>query len=196
MRLRGAIGSLIVGFVVAACGAPPPPPKSAPPPEAPAPPPKPEPKPAPEPEKKAEPEKQPEPEPPPPEPPAPEKPKSTATIAGVSISDVEDKAVVAAVQKLGWAPQKVQISGGTIGKYENFRFGIQKDKYSGHIEVVRPAKNPTGSGASMMPPKDQKKMNEGNGAVYLDEAADVIVIVVVEGAPAEAQKLLDKLVKK
>jgi hypothetical protein len=186
---------LVIGSFLAACGGTPPPPKAAPPVEEAAPPPASAPAPKAEDEEKSEPEKKPDEEGPPPEPPAPEKPKSTATIAGVSISDVEDKAVVAAVQKLGWAPEKVAISGGTIGKYENFRFGIAKGGLAGRIEVVRPAKSPSGSSASMMPPKEQKKMNEGLGAVFLDETADVVVIVVVDDKPAEAKKLLDKLVK-
>jgi len=125
-----------------------------------------------------------------------EKPKSTATVAGVSLSDIDAKAFVAEVQKLTWAPQDVAISGGTVGKYENFRFGIAKGNFTGFIEVIRPAKEPTGASASMMPPKDQKAMREASSAVFLDETADILVVVNVDGKQAEAKKLLDKLIKK
>jgi len=64
------------------------------------------------------------------------------------------------------------------------------------IEVIRPAKTPTGSSASMMPPKDQKAMREATSAVFFDKDADILVVVNVDGKPADAKKLLDKLVKK
>lgn len=186
------MGSIISVSLLVACGGSPPPPAAPP---EPAPVKKPEPPPPPpEPEPSAEPE----PEAPPPEPAAPEKPKSTATIGGTSLSDVSAEAVIAEVQKLKWAPEKVAVSGGTVGKYENIRFGITDGKQSGYIEIVRPAKDPTGSTASMMPPKDQKAMKESSGAAtYLDPDGDVIVIVMVDGGKtAVAKKLLDKLVQK
>ncbi len=109
---------------------------------------------------------------------------------------MDAKDVVAAVQKLKWAPQNVAISQGTVGKYENIRFGIQNGSASGHIEIVRPAHDPSTGGANMMAPKDQAAMNENTGAVYLDKDADVIVTVVVDGNKTAAKRLLDKLVKK
>jgi hypothetical protein len=173
-----------------ACGSPPPP-------AAPAPEPAPEPVKPKEPEKpkEAETPKEPEPEPEAP-PPAPEaKPKSKHTIGGTSISDVEGAAIIAETQKLGWAPTNVALMGGTVGRYENVRFGIDNGKATGYIEVIRPAHEPRGGSANMMSPKDQKAMKETLGAVLLDEEADVLVIVVVEDKPAEAKKLLAKLVK-
>ncbi len=132
-----------LSLIVVACGGSPPPPaaepKAEPPPVS-----KPEPKPAEEP--KQEPEAKPEPAPEPP--PAPEKPKSSTNIGGVSISDIDAKQLVAAVQKIGWAPEDVQTSGGSVGKYENIRFGIANGSIEGTLEIIRPAHTPTGSSAS------------------------------------------------
>jgi hypothetical protein len=113
------------------------------------------------------------------------------------LSDVSIETVIAEVQKLKWAPPTVATSGGTVGKYENLRFGISDGKSEGYIEIIRPAKDPSGSSANMMPPKDQKAMKESSGAAtYLDPEADVLVIVMIEGKTAVAKKLIDKLVKK
>lgn len=177
-----------LSIVVVACGGAPPPPPEPPPKAEPPPPPPPPPPPAEDP-------------PPPPEtdeppPPPPERPKSSTTIGDTSITEISADALVAAVQKLGWAPEKVEISGGTVGKYENVRFSIDNGKGGiGNIEIVRPAAEPR-PGASMMAPKDQKAMHESRGAVFFDKDADVVVMVVVDGKPAEAKKLLDKLLKK
>lgn len=103
---------------------------------------------------------------------------------------------MAAVQKLKWAPPTVAMGGGTIGKYENIRFGIQKGSASGYVEIVRPAHNPNPGSANMMPPKDQAVSKEKVGATYLDKDADVLVAVVVRGNKRAAKRLLDKLVKK
>ncbi len=185
-----ALGIALSMLTTASCGNSPP--AESPPAPEPAPEPKVE---KPEPKPEADKPKEPEPEPEPP-PAAPAKPKSTATIGGASLSDAEGAAIVAEVQKIGWAPQNVAISGGTVGKYENVRFGIANANSTGYIEIIRPAQNPTTGSASMMAPKDQKAMKESVGAVFFDEAADVLVIVVVEGKPAEAKKVLAKLVKK
>jgi hypothetical protein len=179
---------VLLSLFMAACGSPPPP----------APPPAPEPKPAPvaKPEKPPEPEKPKEPEPEPTPPPVVEaKPKSKHTIGGTSISDVEGPAIVAEAQKVGWAPTNVAILGGTVGKYENIRFGIDNGKATGYIEIIRPAHEPTHGSANMMSPKDQKAMKESVGAVFFDEEAEVLIVVVVEDQPADAKKLLAKLVK-
>ncbi|MEZ4219798.1 MAG: hypothetical protein R3B13_02635 [Polyangiaceae bacterium] len=187
MKTSGGVflGLLLLTF---GCGSPPPPASPAPAPAPASPPPAPEPKEEPPPPEDPE---------PPPEatPAAPEKPKSTAMIGETSISDIDGQALVAEVQKLKWAPEKVEVMGGSVGKYENLRFGIHNGTLGGHIELIRPAKEPSG-GASMMSPKDQKAMHENQGAVFLDETADVLVIVIVDGKPAEAKKLLDKLIKK
>ncbi len=132
---------------------------------------------------------------PPPAPAAPEKPKSATQIGGVSLSDIEEKQLVAAAQKIGWAPQNVAVSSGTVGKYENIRFTVQNGAQEGRIELVRPAHQPTGSSASMMPPKEQKAMADGTSAVLYDEAADLILMVTIADKPAEAKKLLDRLLK-
>jgi hypothetical protein len=179
---------ILLSLFTVACGSPPPPAT---------------PEPKPEPVKPAEPEKpepekpkEPEPEPETPPPAVEAKPKSKHTIGGISISDVEGPAIVAEAQKIGWAPTNVALLGGTVGKYENIRFGIDSGKANGYIEVIRPAHEPTHGGANMMAPKDQAAMKESLGAVLLDEEADVLIIVVVEDKPAEAKKLLAKLVKK
>ena len=188
-RFARSLRSLVaLSFIVVACGGSPTPPAAEPKPD---PAPKEEPKPAGDTKKEPEEKKEPVAEPPP----APEKAKSTTTIAGVSISDIDAKALVAAVQKIGWAPQDVQTSGGTVGKYENIRFGIASATLEGTLEIIRPAKTPTGSSASMMKPKDQAAMKEGLGAVFVDKDAEVAIIIVIEGKPAEAKKVLDKLLK-
>lgn len=188
--MRSVWNAWILLSLMTACG-------SALPPPAPTPEPKPEPVKPKEPEKPKEAEKPKEPEPEPETPPPAEaaKPKSKHTIGGASISDVEGPAIVAEAQKIGWAPTNVALMGGTVGKYENIRFGIDNGKATGYIEVIRPAHEPRGGGANMMSPKDQKAMKEELGAVLLDEEADVLVIVVVEDKPADAKKLLAKLVK-
>lgn len=178
-----------VGLLLVACGSPPVPET----PKAPEPAPPTPPVEAPKPEPKAE-------EPPPREtpeaPPPAEMPKSAATIGGVSISEIDPKTLVAAVQKAGWAPEDVQINHGTVGKFENIEFGILKGNDKGTFELVRRAANPTGSSGSAMSPKDQAKLREDRGAVFLDEKAEVVIIVVVEGKPAIAKKVLDLVLKK
>jgi hypothetical protein len=174
--------------MAAACGGSPPPEPAAPAPApAPAPPP-------PEPVEEPPPPEDPDPAPPPEA--APEIPKSSATIGGVSVSEIDAKTLVAEVQKLKWAPEKVEISGGTVGKYENIRFGIDNGKLTGYLELVRPAAERGSGGASMMAPKDQKAMKEASAGVFLDETADVLLIVMIEGKKADAQKFVDKLIKK
>ena len=174
---------------VAACGGSPPPPAAEPEAET-APAAKDEPT-AEEPKKDPEEKKEPVAE----APPAPEKVKSKTMLGGVSISDIDVKALVAAVQKIGWAPEDVQTSGGTVGKYENLRFGIANGSLEGTLEIIRPAQTPTGSSASMMAPKDQAAMKASLGAVFVDKEAEVAIIIVIEGKPAEAKKVLDKLLK-
>lgn len=185
MRFAILLGPILLCLV--SCGGSAPPPEAPPPVEPPTAPP-----PPPEPVDTTEPPEPPDEPPPPP----PERVKSTSTIGGTSITEVTGEEIVAALQKLGWAPENVAITGGTVGKYENLRMGIATAKLVGHLEIVRPAAEPTGSSASMMPPKDQKAMHESTAAVYLDPTADVVIIIVVEGKQAEAKKLLDKLVKK
>lgn len=185
----------VVSLLVTACGGTP---------TAPAAEPKPEPAPAPKKEEPKPPEEPKEPEqkeadkktePPPEAPPAPEKPKSKTTIGGVSISEIDGKALVAAMQKIGWAPQDVQITGGTVGKFENIRFGIAGPTFEGTFEIIRRAQTPTGSSAGMMAPKDQADMKKDTAAVFLDKEAEVAIIIVIEGKQAEAKKVLDKLLK-
>jgi len=184
--------ALVLSTLLAACGGATPPPETpeAEEPKAEPPPVKEEPKA--EELKKEEPKKE-EPATPPA---APEIPKSAATIGGASISDVTPEALVAEMRKLGWAPENVEINHGTVGKYENIEFGIAKGNDKGTCELVRRAATPTGSSGSMMSPKDQAAMHEKLGAVYLDDKAEVVVMVIIEGKPAEAKKVLDKLVKK
>ncbi|MBK7582137.1 MAG: hypothetical protein IPI67_18265 [Myxococcales bacterium] len=126
-----------------------------------------------------------------------EKPKSAAAIGGSSLSDVSGVAVQAEAKKLGWFRQDAAVGGGTMGVYEQFRFEIEKGKLKGFIELVRPAAKPTPAGSGgMVPPAELKDMREKEGAaVHFDEASDVVVIVSVEGKPADAKKLLGKLIK-
>lgn len=187
------IAVLSVCSLLVACGGATPPPESPTPPE---PAPKEEPKPVEEPkaeEPKAEEPKKAEAAPPPA---APELPKSAATIGGVSISEIDPKSLVAALQKAGWAPENVEINHGTVGKYESIEFGLLKGNDKGTFEMVRRAATPSGSSGSMMAPKDQAAMHEKVGAVYLDEKADVAVWVVIEGKPAVAKKVLESVLKK
>jgi hypothetical protein len=188
------MGLGVVACLLVACGG------STPPPEPPPKPAEPAPKAAPPPpveapkadEPKAD---EPKPEAPAP-PPPPELPKSAATIGGVSISEIEPKGLVDALQKAGWAPEKVEINHGTVGKYENIQFGLLKGNDQGTFELVRRIPVPTGSSSSMMSPKDQAKMKEGRGAVYLDEKAEVALWIIIDGKPAVAKKVLEALLKK
>lgn len=192
MARSKAVVVLSVCSLLIACGGATPPPENPTPPE-----PKAEPKPAVEEPKAEEPKAEdPKKEETPPPPAAPELPKSTATIGGVSISEIDPKTLVAALQKAGWAPEEVEINHGTVGKYESIEFGILKGNDKGTFEMVRRAANPSGSSGSMMGPKDQAAMHEKLGAVYLDDKADVAVWVVIEGKPAVAKKVLDAVLKK
>lgn len=194
MRCTTALPLFALPLTLAACGgAPAPEPKAAEPAPTAAPTPPPAPTATAPAEKKDDPPPEPDPNPPPA--PEPEKPKSATMIAGTSLSDIDDKAMIAAVQKAGWAPPDVAVTGGTVGKYENFRFTIEKGGVTGFVELIRPAKTPTGSSASMMPPKDQKAMREATSAVLYDDKADLLLVVNIDGKPAEAKKLLDKLLK-
>lgn len=188
MRFRAWLPGVVAVIGRLACGGSTPPAEPPPKEEAPAPPPPP-PAEEPAPAESAEPAAEPAPEP------APSKPASKATISGISISDVEGPVVVAAMQKLGWAPESVEISGGNIGKFENIRFTLAKDGTGGSVEIVRPAHSPQ-PGASMMSPEAQRADAEKRGAAYYDPDADVLVVVVVDGKPGVAKQLLGKLVQK
>lgn len=126
-----------------------------------------------------------------------EKPKSEATIGGKSVSDVDGLLMLAEAKKLGWVKDGTGVGGGVIGPYEQFRFDIEKGGMKGYIEVVRPTANPGEAGSvSMTPPVELKARREKEGAATeLDEVADVIVVVSVEGKTADAKKLLGQLVK-
>lgn len=126
-----------------------------------------------------------------------DKPASASTIAGKSISEVDSLAVQAEAKKLGWVKDGAAVGGGTIGQYEQFRFDIEKGKLKGYIEVVRPASNPTAaSGMSIVPPGELVSQREKEGAaVHHDPGSDVLVVVFVEGKPADSKKLLGQLVK-
>lgn len=193
MERSKALGMVCVCSLLFACGGTAPPPESAPTPT-----PKEEPKPAAEESKKEEPKaEEPKKEEPPPAAPAPEMPKSAATIGGVSISEIDPKTLVAAVQKAGWAPESVEINHGTVGKYESIEFGILKGNDQGKFNLVRKAAVPSGTSGSMMSPKDQAKMYEASSAVYLDEKAEVVVWIKLDGGkPAVAKKALDAILKK
>ncbi len=192
-RSHGSLWALVCCLPLACAGAPTP---TAPPASEPAPTAAPEPEPAPSAAEPAAAETAAaEPEPAPaPEPPA--RPKSAATIGGVSISEITSAALVEELRKLGWAPPDTAVGGGTVGKYENLEIGISNGTLAGLVEIIRPAASPTGGSASMMAPKDQKGMKEGRGAVYFDESTEVLVVVTLAGKPAEAKKLLEKLIKK
>ncbi|MBK9001677.1 MAG: hypothetical protein IPM35_38640 [Myxococcales bacterium] len=191
MARSKAVIVLSVCSLLVACGGTTPPPENPTPPE-----PKEEPKPAVEPkeEPKAE---EPKKEETPPPPAAPELPKSSVTIGGVSISEIDPKTLVAAVQKAGWAPENVEINHGTVGKFESIEFGILKGTDQGKFNLVRRAAMPSGSSGSMMAPKDLAAMHKDSAAVYLDEAADVVVWIKLDGGkPAVAKKALDSVLKK
>lgn len=129
-------------------------------------------------------------------PPAPPKPKSAATIGGTSITDVTGGAMVAELNKVGWVDKAVVVSGGALGAYESVRFDLKKGKEKGYCEIVRPVPGaPADKGSGMVPPKDQRADRDKEGATYLDEVSDVLVVVVVEGNPKQAKKLIDGLVK-
>ena len=128
-------------------------------------------------------------------PPAP-KPKSAATIAGVSVSEIDGAGLQKQLKKLGWLEPNTSVGGMDLGGYQNIRTDIKKGKEKGYVEIIKPATAPTASGTNMVPPKEQKDSRDKEGAAtFYDDAADVLVIVSIEGKPADAKKLLGTLVK-
>ncbi len=125
----------------------------------------------------------------------PPKPKSLATIGGASISDVAGLSVVTEMKKAGWVDLAVALSKESAGAYESVRFDLKKGKDRGHCEIVRPLENPSAERGGLLSPRDQKPDRDREGATYFDEASDVLVIVVVDGNPKQAKKLIDGLVK-
>ena len=126
-----------------------------------------------------------------------DKPKSEATIAGKSLSELDDAGLSAELKKLGWVKEGAAVSGGTVGSYQSLSVDIEKGKAKGVVKIIRPAAEPgEASGTSIAPPSEQKAEREKEGAATeLDEAADVLVIVQIEGKTADAKKLLAQLVK-
>src|SRR5262249_4232172 len=109
--------------------------------------------------------------------------------------DVETSAIEDASGKLGWVSQGG--GGGRVGQYEAYRIDVKKGKDTGQIQIIRPTAKPLGGTSNMVPPKEQKgTFDADKAATFYDEAAEVLVAVKIEGKPAEAKKLLDKLVKK
>ena len=124
----------------------------------------------------------------------PPKPKSAATIGGASISDADGSAMVGEMKRTGWLDLAVAVTKDSAGAYESVRFDLKKGKSKGHFEILRPAKN-AAAGPSMASPKDQKAERDKEGATYFDEPSEVLVIVVIDGNPKQAKKLIDALVK-
>ena len=132
MARSKAVSVLSVCSLLVACGGTTPPPETPAPAEpAPTETPKPAEEPKAEEPKKEEGKKE---ETPPPA--APELVKSTATIAGVSVSEIDAKALVAALQKAGWAPEEVEINQGTVGKYS--QLSVLWPKPFGRLMRMRP----------------------------------------------------------
>lgn len=128
-----------------------------------------------------------------------DKPKSASTIAGTSISELDGAALQEAVKKLGWANEGAAVGSMTMGSYESISYDIEKGKLKGKIEIVRPAAAPgEASSTTVTPLAEQKDSKEKEGsAVFYDEASEVLVAVTMtEGKPADAKKVLGKLVKK
>lgn len=124
-----------------------------------------------------------------------DKPASEATVAGASLSSIDTDALTAALKKHHWKADNVKAT--TTGVYETVHADISKGKMKGTLEIVRPAKSPTATSATVKAPADLKTEDEKKKmAVYYDETGDVLVAVNVEKKGWAAKGLLRQLVKK
>lgn len=125
---------------------------------------------------------------------------STMTIDGASVSAISGEQLVAALKKRGF---EGNTSPTLVGKYEQVGFSAHDKKtkettlvaISRWAEKAREVTDAT-SEADFAPKAIQAKYAESGGAAQAyDAEADVLVSVVVVGAPAKAKKLLGSLVE-
>jgi hypothetical protein len=126
------------------------------------------------------------------EPPAPAMPPASKhTIAGVSISDIDEASLVKAIEKAGW---KADGAASTAGKlYETVRVGIAADKNKGSVEITRRVKT-AGTSENPTTQEMQATRTKDGAAVMHDATADAVVTLSWTGK--DAKKLLEKLVTK
>jgi hypothetical protein len=121
--------------------------------------------------------------------------KSKAKLNDKSLSEVEMADIHDALKKLGHKPGGG--SGMAMGANQTITAkGTSKDNKPISVTVIRPTGKPDEGGMKMATAKSQEADFAKKGATYLDEAANVLVAVEIEGDAEGAKKLLDELVKK
>ena len=119
-----------------------------------------------------------------------------AKLNGKSLSQVEMKDIEEALVKLGH--KTGTGSSMAMGANQTITLkGTSKDGKPISVTVIRPTgKADEGGGIRVAAAKDQQATFAKKGATYLDEAANVLVAVEIDGDPEGAKKLLDALLEK
>lgn len=122
--------------------------------------------------------------------PASSKKASQATVKGQSISSISVEALTEASTS---ALNSQLVSNGVLTgpQYEL----VQVELKTGMVQIIRPAAKPAPNGLPIPSPKAKNAELETNDAGWLDEEADVLVIVNA-GKKAAAQKALGDIVKR
>jgi hypothetical protein len=121
---------------------------------------------------------------------------SKAKLNGKSLSDVEMKDIEEALVKLGHKTGTGSSMAMGANQTINLK-GTSKDKKPISVTVIRPTgKADEGGGIRVAAAKDQQASFAKKGATYLDEAANVLVAVEIDGDPEGSKKLLDALLEK
>ncbi len=115
---------------------------------------------------------------------------SQATVKGESISSISVEALTEASTS---ALKSSLVSNGVLTgpQYEL----VQVELKTGMVQIIRPASKPAPNGLPIPSPKAKNAELETNDAGWLDEEADVLVIVNA-GKKAAAQKALGEIVKR
>lgn len=105
---------------------------------------------------------------------------------------------MAEFEKAGLTKQN-GLGGGTGNGYATVNFSIAKGKMKGEFYLVRPAAEATSKSSLMVPAETADyKRSVGKAAFTLDKEADVLFSIQLDegGTVADAQKLLDSIIKK
>jgi len=118
------------------------------------------------------------------------KPTSKAKIAGTSISSVDEIALSNAA-KTALKKKVVSTSVSSGAQYEQVKIELD----GAYVRIIRPVAPAEAGHAAVDAPKARAAALATSEAAYLDEAADVVVIVDA-GKKAAAQKALAALLKR
>ncbi len=117
-----------------------------------------------------------------------------AKINGKSLNEASMSDIGDALEKEGY---KYKSGGGmAMGANETVTVRGTKGKDEVKVSLIRPTGKADEGSMKMSSAADQEKSFAKKGATYLENDANVLVAVVIEGKPEEAKKLLDAIIEK